>query len=307
VGPSIGPLVGAFVAETIGWRWTNWIVFIPAVAATAFIAFFNRETNARILIQQKVRRLKRELGRDDLRSCYVDANAPPMTGTQILLNGLVRPMKMLFLSPLIFGVSLYIAFAYGVLYLLFNTIPMVFQDQYRWSLGTTGLVYLSIGIGYLIGMLLFTALSDKTVVRMTRANGGVFEPEMRLPYCIYFAFLMPVSFFWYGWAAEAKTHWIVPILGLVPFGVGILCVWMPIQTYIIDAYPEYAASGLAAFSVFRSVIAAFLPLAGPSMYSSLGLGWGNSVLGFISVGLIPIPALIYKYGGRLRKWQKLKL
>ncbi|CRK15933.1 hypothetical protein BN1723_021035, partial [Verticillium longisporum] len=37
----------------------------------------------------------------------------------------------------------------------------------------------------------------------------------------------------------------------------------PIQAYIIDAFPEYAASALAAFTVFRSVVAAFLPLAGP--------------------------------------------
>jgi hypothetical protein len=37
------------------------------------------------------------------------------------------------------------------------------------------------------------------------------------------------------------------------------------------------------------------------MYEALGLGWGNSVLGFIAIGLIPAPLLIYKFGGRIRK------
>ena len=50
-----------------------------------------------------------------------------------------------------------------------------------------------------------------------------------------------------------------------------------------------------------------LPLAGPSMYASLGLGWGNSILGFIAIALIPAPGFIYKFGGRIRKEHPIKL
>ena len=142
---------------------------------------------------------------------------------------------------------------------------------------------------------------------MTKENGGVYEPEMRLPFCLFFALLMPITFFWYGWAADKQTHWIVPVIGLFPFGFGILGVWQPIQAYLIDAYLPFAASALAAFTVLRSVVAAFLPLAGPKLFASLGLGWGNSLLGFICTALIPVPLLVYKFGGRLRKAQKLKL
>jgi hypothetical protein len=130
---------------------------------------------------------------------------------------------------------------------------------------------------------------------------------MRLLHCIYFALLLPVTFFWYGWSADFGVHWIVPVLGLVPFGIGIVGIWQPIQAYIIDAYGHYAASGLAAFTVLRSLVAAFLPLAGPRLYSSLGLGWGNSLLGFICVALIPAPLLFYRYGGYLRKRYPVKL
>jgi hypothetical protein len=49
-------------------------------------------------------------------------------------------------------------------------------------------------------------ISDKTVVRMTKANNGVFEPEMRLPACIFFACWVPVTFFWYGWTADKHVH-----------------------------------------------------------------------------------------------------
>jgi hypothetical protein len=76
---------------------------------------------------------------------------------------------------------------------------------------------------------------------------------------------------------------------------------LPIDTYLVDAYPMYAASSIGATTVFRSIVGAFLPLAGPPMYARLGLGWGNSVLAFIAVALIPIPLLFLKYGEAIRK------
>jgi hypothetical protein len=142
---------------------------------------------------------------------------------------------------------------------------------------------------------------------MTKANDGVFEPEMRLPACIFFAFFVPITFFWYGWSADKAVHWIVPIIGLIPFGFGMMGIFIPIQTYTIDSFPQFAASGIAALTVSRSLFGAFLPLAGPSMYASLGLGWGNTVLGFIAIGLIPAPLLIYKFGGKIRKNHPVKL
>ncbi|GKT45690.1 MFS transporter prlG [Colletotrichum spaethianum] len=310
ISPTIAPIAGAYIAQDLNWRWCSWIAFIAATPMALIIVIFNQETNPRVLIDRKVARLSVELGRTDLRSVYDDppsAGVPKPTSSQLLRRGLSRPLKLLFLSPILFSVSLYCAFAYGVLYLLFSTIPLVFTSTYGFSVGNAGLVYIPLGLGFIIGMAFFTTLSDRTVVRMTKANNGVYEPEMRLPDCIYFAALLPVTFFWYGWTAEFKTHWVAPVIGLLPFGVAILGIWQPIQAYVIDAYPLYAASAIGAFTVFRSVVAAFLPMAGPAMYDALGLGWGNSVLGFIAIALIPVPALIYKYGGRLRKWQKLEL
>lgn len=300
VGPSIAPVIGGFVAESIGWRWVNWIAFIPATIAVAAMFVLNRETNAQVLIARKTKKLQQQLNRPELRSCYVDPEKPTLTTPQILLQGLIRPIKMLFRSVVLFSVSLYIAFNYGCLYLLFNTIPIVFQGQYGWNIGITGLVYLTLLVGYMISLVIFRVMSDRTVVRMTKANGGVFEPEMRLPYCIWFALTIPISFFWYGWSANFTAHWIVPVLGIVPFGLGVVGVWLPIQAYIIDAFPQYAASALAAFSVLRCTVAAFLPLAGPQMYKSLSVGWGTSVLGFIAIALVPIPILVYRYGKSLR-------
>lgn len=87
---------------------------------------------------------------------------------------------------------------------------------------------------------------------------------------------------------------------------GNILAFIAISMYLIDAFTIYAASALAANTVVRSVAGAVLPLAGLSMYEALGLGWGNSLLGFIAVGLIPVPILILRYGEWLRMRFEIK-
>jgi len=151
---------------------------------------------------------------------------------------MLRPLKMLFFSPIVFVLSLYISVVYGLLYLLFTTITTVFQSSYHWSPEICGLAYLGIGIGFFVGLAAVAKISDSTVIRMTKANAGVFEPEMRLPSCVIFACMIPISFFWYGWAVYYKVHWIVPIIGLVPFGIGMMGVFIPIQVCPFRPSPQ---------------------------------------------------------------------
>ncbi|RHZ67147.1 uncharacterized protein CDV56_108025 [Aspergillus thermomutatus] len=157
---------------------------------------------------------------------------------------------------------------FGYLYLLFTTIPAVYRDV--------------------------------ILLRLTARNNGTSEPEFRLPPLIPGSLLLPIGFFWYGWSADKHLHWMMPVVGIGWIGCGMTATILPIQAYLIDAYREYAASAIAAITVFRSLVGAFLPLAGPAMYASLGLGWGNSVLGFIGLGLLPVPAIFYLYGKAIR-------
>lgn len=230
IGPILGPLIGGFIAESIGWRWDFWIVLIVAVLITITIEVFNQETSHRIIIEKKVKRLRKETGRDDLRSCYDTTQGSKLSQKRILVNGLVRPLKMLVLSPIVLLLTIYISFTYGTLYLLFTTIPTVFQQTYGFSTGLTGLVYLGLGTGTTLGWLVITLYSDKSVIKLAKANNGEFEPEMRLAMSIGFSWLLPITFFWYGWTAQYKVHWISPILSLIPYGCGIMGLFLPITT-----------------------------------------------------------------------------
>ena len=73
-------------------------------------------------------------------------------------------------------------------------------------------------------------------------------------------------------------------------------------TTVVDAYTRYAASAVGAATVLRSLAGFGFPLFAPYMYNALGYGWGNSLLGFVAVGLgIPAPVLLWMYGQKLRE------
>ena len=75
---------------------------------------------------------------------------------------------------------------------------------------------------------------------------------------------------------------------------------LPIQLYLVDTF-TYAASALAAASVFRSMLGFAFPLFGQQMFDTLGLGGGNSLLAGLAIALgIPFPIWLWFYGERMR-------
>lgn len=110
----------------------------------------------------------------------------------------------------------------------------------------------------------------------------------------------------YGWTAEVHTHFLAPIIATGILGMGLVSTTIPVRSYLVDAFGIYAASAIAGCAVLRNLGGTFVPLAGPPLYQKLGLGWGNSVLGFIALAFIPVPLLLMRYGQALRSRDKRK-
>lgn len=107
--------------------------------------------------------------------------------------------------------------------------------------------------------------------------------------------------FRYGWTAQTHQHWILPNIGAAIFAAGGIVIFQCIQTYLIDGYTRFAASALAAVVFLRSLCGFGFPLFAPYMYDALDYGWGNSLLGFIGIGIgVPAPFLLWNYGPTLR-------
>jgi multidrug resistance protein len=305
-GPVIGPIIGGFIAQRAGWRWVYWVLLCATSTVTIGNIILNSETNHVVLMQRKTAKLRKELDRPELQSVY-DVDSKVKKPLDVLIQGIFRPLRILFRSPILLFLAIYFAFVFGCMYLLFTTLSTLYIEVYHWEVELCGLAYIGLGMSFCVGVVVVARTSDATVVRLTKANNNVYEPEMRLASSVIFALFIPISFFWYGWTSDKHVHWVVPIIALIPFGFGMMGIFLPVQTYFIDAGGRYAASAIAGLTAFRCLFGAFLPLAGPSMYSTLGLGWGNSLLGFVALSLVPVPAVIYKYGSRFRQKHPINL
>lgn len=262
--------------------------------------FILRETYSPVLLRKKAAKLRKETGDDRWHYTTERAVGETRTAKQIFLMSLIRPLRMLFLQPIVTVCAIYIATLYGLMYILFTTFTFVYEGQYGFSSVGAGLSFLASGIGMLMGLGIVGNLSDK--LWKSAADKGLARPEMRLHWIMVGpgSLLVPIGLFIYGWTAYYRVHWIVPMIGSAVMSVGMIMITMCIQTYLVESFPTNAASVSAANTVLRSTLGALLPLAGLGLYDAIGLGWGNSLLGFIALGLAPVPVCLGIWGEKLR-------
>ncbi|KAF2771976.1 hypothetical protein EJ03DRAFT_372531 [Teratosphaeria nubilosa] len=88
----------------------------------------------------------------------------------------------------------------------------------------------------------------------------------------------------------------IAMLGSLLFPIGLFCV-----LYVMDFYgPPYGASAMGSNNLFRYLLGAAFPLFIVQMYERLAVGWATSLLGFVSLSLMPIPWVFFWCGPRLR-------
>jgi MFS family permease len=222
----IGPVAGGFLSQAKGWRWVFWILAIVSGFTTIMMLLFMPETFAPVLLDRKTKKLRKQTGNQMLRS-KLDAGLSP---ADYIKRGIVRPLRLLIFSPITFIFALYMAVVYSYLYLLFTSMTEVFEEFYGFSTGTVGLSFLGIGVGSLLGLGIFSSMSDRYVKkRAAQSESKEMKPEYRLQLLPYGAIIMPAGFFIYGWTAEKHVHWIVPIIGTMFIGIGNLLAFMAIS------------------------------------------------------------------------------
>lgn len=116
--------------------------------------------------------------------------------------------------------------------------------------------------------------------------------------------MMVVALFWLGWTSTPSISLVVPMMSGLLFGMGYLLIFMAMLNYLTDAYETLSASAQAAASTSRSCWAAVLPLATQPMYSTLGVSWATSLLGFATLGVAIIPFAFIKWGEQIRAGSK---
>jgi len=253
------------------------------------------------LLKKRARILAKQTGQTYI--TIYEKGKPKTTLAQRLRVAMTRPFVLLFWEPIVFLMSIYMAIVYGILYLEFVSFPFVFEQARGWSPGISGLAFIPLGFGMGISIALVFWFNAK-YVKIADKEGGIAPPEARLHMAMVGGILLPIGLFWFAWTTYSSIHWIVPLLGTVPFGTGMVLLFLGISNYLIDAYLMYAASALAANSVLRSLFGFAFPLFGPYMYKNLGIQWASCLVAFLALVCVPIPFIFYRSGAQIRSWSK---
>ncbi|KAL8832092.1 MAG: hypothetical protein Q9191_000471 [Dirinaria sp. TL-2023a] len=296
VAPTLGPVMGGYIVENTTWRWTFWSTLI-ALGTTSLVAVFVfRETYGPVLKAKRKSAIEEDTNRSQ---AALDHN-------RAFTLAWTRPLRLLFLSPIILLLGFYTAVMNSYAQICFATVGTIFQDTYGLSPGESGMAYFGLTTGFVICQITLGHFSDWYTKRMSKKYEEQ-KPEYRLPPIFVGALVLPAGLLWYGWSLQQHCHWIVPIIGSAFIAVGILYTYLPIQMYLVDTYTVFAASATGACGIIRSLCGALVPLGANPLYERLGYGWGNSVLAFIALGAIPIAVLFMRYGEQIRTSPRFQL
>lgn len=255
------------------------------------------ETYEVLLLRRRAAKLRKQTGK----AYYVeDSGNEPLRLK--LYKALSRPVRLLVTQPILQLMSLFLAYNFGILYIVLSTFADLWIKRYGETEAQSGLHYIALVIGYTLAAQIGARVTDRLWQYLKKKAGDAdAAPEYRVPLMVPGAVLIPLGLFIYGWTAEAHTHWIGPDIGIAIFGCGLILNTQAMQAYVMDAYRTYVASAAAASQFLRSIFGFAFPLFAPLMYRQLGYGWGNSLLAFLFLALgVPAPLLLWRYGAKIR-------
>jgi DHA1 family multidrug resistance protein-like MFS transporter len=306
-GPFLGPLIGAALVEAKSWRWTFWYLAIQGAAALIVLTFFLPETSQATLLHRKAKRLRALTGNDKIvaKEAYEAAQKP---FKDIVVETLWRPIEVSFLEPMILSVNIHLALLYAIIYLWFESFPIVFQGIHNFTIVELGVSYIPMMLGAWLGLGLYLPYIRRRFT-IPILKGDPVEPEVFLPPNLAGAICLPVGLFIFAWTSTASVHWIVPIIGSFLFAPGMFLLFQTHLNYLGFAFPRHMASVFAGNDLFRSCVGAAFPLFANALYRNTGsqkfpVGWGCSIMAFICTAMIAIPIVFLWKGKTLRLMSK---
>ncbi|KAJ5189944.1 Major facilitator superfamily domain general substrate transporter [Penicillium cf. griseofulvum] len=296
LGPGLGPVIGSFVVNRKGWRWTQWTTIFFAIL-TGITILISKETFHPIIKRRRAKELGLEL----------PPSSPLSSKLRLFVTiSLLRPTHMLITEPIVGFICLYIACEFATLFSFFAAFPLIFQGIYHFNIEESGLVFLTIVVGCLLGTV--TVILCNSFLYLPKASKhpeGQVPPEYRLYPALIGSVGLPIGLFWFAWTSRADISWASPVVAIIVFAWGNLCVFVSTTQYLSDTYHGLTvASAMSANGLTRYGLGAVFPLFTVQMYTKLGPGWASSLLGFIAVGLLPVPWVFFKSGKRLRSLSK---
>ncbi|KAF2684645.1 MFS general substrate transporter [Lentithecium fluviatile CBS 122367] len=212
-----------------------------------------------------------------------------------ILTLFIRPV-VLFILPQVFWATLVMAGTIGFLVAITSNFGSAFSEAYNFQPWQSGLCFIAALIGAFIGIFVGGKFSDWVADIQTRRNGGIREPEMRLPAILVSVVTAPLALVLYGVGIHYKLHWICATIGLGLINFSIVQATNISLVYTIDCYRPVSGEITVTQMAFKSALGFLL-----SFYTNtwvLKSGYLNAygAMAGISGGLLVLGVPFYFWG-----------
>ncbi|KAI5458280.1 major facilitator superfamily domain-containing protein [Mariannaea sp. PMI_226] len=306
-GSVLGPIVGGFVEEYLPWRWCIWIQLIFGGFIQLVHFFTVPETRSTILMNRIAKKRREETnanvwGPDEL------VPFSERFSWREIFSTWTRPFKMFVTEPIVLTLSLLSGFSDALIFMFIQSFGLVYK-QWGFSTIDIGLAFISIGIGYVIGWLLFIpAIRRNIKERKAKPNDERAQYESRLWFLLYTAPCLPIGLIGFAWTIQGPPiHWIGSMIFVAIVGIANYAIYMATIDYMICAYGPYSASATGGNGWARDFLAGVLTVPALPFFQNIGkssgknLEYATTILFCIAFILVIAVYAIYWWGPTLRK------
>ena len=138
--------------------------------------FFLEETYLKTILRKRAAKIR---GETQNFAIHHISEEEEIDFSQLMDKYLLLPLKLLFLEPIVFLMTVYNAFIYGIQYLFLEAYPVVFAELRHINMAVATLPYLGLILGVLIGCGIVVAFEPR-YNRKLKANNNIPVPEQRL-------------------------------------------------------------------------------------------------------------------------------
>ncbi|KAI1102442.1 major facilitator superfamily domain-containing protein [Jackrogersella minutella] len=309
-GSIIGPIIGGFIQHYLDWTWTIWIQLIFGGFVQILHLVLVPETRASVLVDRHAKKLRKSKFEETGESISVFGPNEMMTWREYLVPKELwamwtRPFQMFVKEKIVLVLSTLSGFSDALIFMQIQSLGRVFElwgfDDIR-----IGLSFLSIGLGYLFGYLLFIPVIRRNrALRVSKPHSEHAQYESRLWWLLYAAPCLPIGLLIFAWTSTPAAHWTGPMFGCLLVGIANYTIYMTTIDYMVAAYGPYSASATGGNGFARDFLAGILTWAAAPYYNAFSFRYGlqvaNTVLAGVSLLLVVATFIIYFKGPSMRR------
>ncbi|RDW75210.1 hypothetical protein BP6252_06352 [Coleophoma cylindrospora] len=287
-GSQIGPMIAGFLIQSRGWRWlfilctiivgANLISCIFFLPETTFRrAIFDGETAAEAdkeavdMIEHSDKRANLEHVPTNSQADGVQRNhyagsyfkdlfqfrdrAQEPRGLRAWPKQFSLPFRFIVVPAALFATCSYGIMLSGIVVISTLSSQLFSPPPYLFTSSAIGLYTLSSFIGIVVAYPFAGPLTDMLSRAMSRRNGGIHEPEHRMPALVFPFLLAPGGLILFAYMVADSRSYYLSAIGYSMQATGLVFVPSVVLSYIVDTYPQTGHEALVLINAGKNLIA----------------------------------------------------